>query len=397
MTTKFEEKLHKTGQKIALTFDEREAMRARLLSRIAHSEKPVVSPYSPMFYWQQLSVYIKPQYVSVALLTILIVGGISAAAEKSLPGETLYQVKTSVNENVLGLFAFSPQSKAQLHTELVVRRLEEVEKLAIAGKLNASTTAEAETKIDTNLAVIKDSVKQLENDNNSLAAADTSSKAESSLKAHEAILDTLADGNTSIQDVATKVGIQATALSLDRAGIDSRSTNTTLSVDLLVEQQKTAEEAISAMEITLASSTPVEIQIATLSVAPTLASTSIIATTTATTTDIVATTTDTKIDDKNDDVVTGTADTAFEKAQIKLKYATDLFAQGKARFEEKNYGEAFVLLKKAEKIALEARLILQVGDMPEILPVSADTATSTATSTPTTSTPSIATTTVSAI
>ena len=358
MTNKFEEQIYNAGQKITLTFDERESMRAQLLSSIAHSERAVLSPYSPFFYWRHVSMYVKPQYVSVALLAVLLVGGISAAAEKALPGEPLYQVKTSVNENVLGLFAFTPQSKAQLHTELAVRRLEEVEKLAIAGKLDATTTAQAETKIDTNLAVIKDSVKQLETDNNSAAAADTSSKAESTLKVHEAILDTLASGNTSIQDVATKVGIQATALSLDRAGIDSRSASTTLSIDVLLNQQKVAQEAVAFMQSDLASSTATSTVEVPAEILP---------------------------EERNDTVaiVDVATSTSMTKAELKLQEASDILAKGSSKLDTKDYGEAFVLFKKAEAVALEARHILEVGDAPEITAVSNVISTSTATSTAT--------------
>ena len=356
--TKLEEKIYKLGQSVGLTFDEREALRARLLSKIAVSEREILSPFSPMFYWRFVSMYVKPQYVSVALVVLLVGTGVYSAAEKSLPGEPLYQVKTSVNENVLGLFAFTPQSKAQLHTELVVRRLEEVEKLAISGKLDATTTAAAEVKIDGNLAVIKDSVKQLETDNNSAAAAVTSSKAESSLKVHEAILGTLIDGNAAVnnavQDVATKVGIQATALSLDRAGIDSRNGSTTLSIDVLLTQQKVAQDAIAFAQAALASST-------------------------ATSTEMVAAIS--SISEATSTATSTVINIPLTRAQLKLQEASDLLAQGSKKLDVKDYGEAFVLFKQAEKMALEARHILEVGDAPEIISVSGEVSTSTATST----------------
>ena len=355
MNNKLEEKIYNIGQRVGLTFDEREAMRARLLSQIETSSRPELSPYSPLFYWRHVSMYIKPQYVSIALLAVLVVGGVSMAAENALPGEPLYQVKTSVNENVLALFAFTPQSKAQLHTDLAVRRLEEVEKLAIAGKLNASTTAEAETKIDSNLAVIKDSVKQLESENNATSAAVTSSQAESSLKVHEAILDTLANGNTSVQDIAAQVGIQATALSLDRAGMDSRNSSTTLSIEVLLDQQKIAQDAISFVQADLASSTPsstVELRALALSEP--------IATSTA----------------------TSTVAAPVSAAQTKLQEASDFLTQGSTKLDSKNYGDAFVLFKKAEQTALEAKAILNGEDASIVIPTPEDISTSTASTTP---------------
>ena len=362
-----EDKIRKLGQSIDLTFDERESVRAHLLSKIANSERGVVSPFSPMFYWRHVSVYVKPQYVSVALLVILVVGGVTTAAEKALPGEPLYQVKTSVNENVLGLFAFTPQSKAQLHTELAVRRLEEVEKLAISGKLDATATAAAEVKIDGNLAVIKDSVKQMENENNSTAAAVTSSKAESTLKVHEAILGTLVDGNDvvndAVQTVATKVGIQATALSLDRAGMDSRNSRTTLSIDVLLDQQKVAQDALASVQAALASST------ATSTIVDGVVSL------------FLSTSTDAATSTKTSIATTTVKSSRVIMVQEKLQIAADLLAQGSGKIEAKDYGEAFVLLKKAEKTALEALTILGAREKLETPVISEDVSTSTATTT----------------
>ena len=371
MTKKLEEQLYTSGQKIGLTFNEREAMRAQLLSSIVNSEQKIVSPYSPIFYWRFVSAYVKPQYVSIALLTVLVIGGVSFEAEKALPGEPLYQVKTSVNENVLAMFAFTPQSKAQLHTELAVRRLEEVENLAIAGKLDASTTAQAVSNINGNLAVVKDNVKQLENENNNTAAANTSSQAESSLKVHEAILNTLADGNTSVQDVATQVGIQATALSLDMAGMDSKNASTTLSIDVLLDQQKVTQDAITFLQSDLATTTATTtVNLNILNVA---SSTSLLATSTATTT---ATST------------MATSTSVVTSAQVKLQQASDLLAQGSNKLDAKDYGDAFVLFKKAEQTAVDARQILEGINLSGAISTSTATST-TATSTTATSTSSV--------
>jgi len=396
MTSKFEEKLYEAGQKIALTFDEREALRARLLTQIDRSSRPTLSPYSPMFYWRHISVYVKPQYVSLALLLVLITGGISVAAEKALPGQPLYQVKTSVNENVLALFAFTPQSKAQLHTYLAVRRLEEVETLAINGTLSASTTASAETSINGNLAVIKNSVAQLASENNNTAAADTSSKAESSLKVHEAILNTISDGNASInasvKDMAINVGIQATALSLDQAAIDSKVSSTTLSTDELMSQQKSARDAIAIIQAAIATSTIDASTTATSTVPLTddlfdtttdaTSTTAATTTATATSTSDLASTTEIVTATAT---ATSTADLITAQVQDKLQQATDFLTEGNSKLDNKDYGEAFILFKKAEKAALEGQLLLQPSSTLDVLDSTDTNATSTATSTSPTS------------
>lgn len=202
------------------------------------------------------------------------------------------------------------------------------------------------------MAVVKDSVNQLSNENNDVAAADTSSKAESSLKVHEAILSTLSDGNTpvndSIKDVALTVGIQATALSIDRAAIDSKTSSSTLSLDVVLDQQRNAKDAIAMLQETVATSTATSanlVSVTGLSVT--------ISTTSAT---------------------TSFSETADQKIKEKLQSATDLFNQANDKLSKKAYGEAFVLFKKSQKAVVEAELILRsdMGSNDDSLDTSID-------------------------
>ena len=52
-------------------------------------------------------------------------GGISYAAEGAVPGDALYPIKVSVNEEVRDLVAFSPEAKADWETRRLERRLAE--------------------------------------------------------------------------------------------------------------------------------------------------------------------------------------------------------------------------------------------------------------------------------
>lgn len=85
------------------------------------------SPFQKYFYFSYES-FVK---VTASFLVVFFVAGgtVSAFAEKAIPGESLYTVKTGVNEKIAGALAVSTSAKAEHETGLVVRRLEEVEKV----------------------------------------------------------------------------------------------------------------------------------------------------------------------------------------------------------------------------------------------------------------------------
>jgi hypothetical protein len=71
----------------------------------------------------------KPMAAAFAA-ALLIVGGVSVAAEGSLPGDVLYPVKVSINERVVDLAAVSEKADVRWETKVAERRLDEVKKLA---------------------------------------------------------------------------------------------------------------------------------------------------------------------------------------------------------------------------------------------------------------------------
>ena len=78
----------------------------------------------------------------VIALMIALGGGVSIAAEGSVPGDTLYTVKTQVNEQVRGMIATSAEAKAEWEAKLAERRLEEAAELEAEGKLDADVEQE---------------------------------------------------------------------------------------------------------------------------------------------------------------------------------------------------------------------------------------------------------------
>ncbi|HEY4493373.1 MAG TPA: DUF5667 domain-containing protein [Candidatus Paceibacterota bacterium] len=86
-----------------------------------------------------------PAYLA---LVLLLGTGVSFAAEGALPGDALYAVKTSFNENLRGSLTFSREARANWQARIVERRLEEAAELALAGKLDADTEARLASELE---------------------------------------------------------------------------------------------------------------------------------------------------------------------------------------------------------------------------------------------------------
>lgn len=119
--------LHTASKKVSLRDSDKTAIRAQLLSleQKPISPKPTLSPFLNVytFTWKHSA--------SLAFVALFFFsGGLSALADKSLPGSFLYPLKTDINEQVLAWFAVTPESKQELSIKLAQRRIEEAELIA---------------------------------------------------------------------------------------------------------------------------------------------------------------------------------------------------------------------------------------------------------------------------
>ena len=75
--------------------------------------------------------------LATLVLTLALGAGVSQAAERAIPGDIFYPIKTKVQEPVERLLtAKTPAAQAQFETNLVERRLDEAEKLVKENKLD---------------------------------------------------------------------------------------------------------------------------------------------------------------------------------------------------------------------------------------------------------------------
>jgi hypothetical protein len=98
--------------------------RQRLLSTLEAKEKKKTKHRMPLWGWQR-----RWAVALVAVLVVILVGvGTVTASASSLPGDTLYPVKTAT-EKVQGFFTFGSEAKANFYMKLSQRRLDELKLL----------------------------------------------------------------------------------------------------------------------------------------------------------------------------------------------------------------------------------------------------------------------------
>lgn len=250
------------------------------------------------------------------LIAVLVGGGVTFVANKSLPGDVLYSVKTSFNDNVLESFAFSSEGKAGVHVDIAEDRLEEAEKIVVDGSLKADVRAQLEANFKAHADRVAELVAKLL-DSDAAVAAKVASDFETSLKAHEDILAQLStDSNddvekTEIEKINAVVKARAEAAEAMR-----KKAETKLKTESSVEVKSAAEGRIGAAENKIA-----EVKKYLASVKARLGA-------------------------------EATAD-----AEARLVVAESTLAQANAQLSAQAFGDAFLLASQAHRIAQDAKLL----------------------------------------
>ncbi|HEX5774940.1 MAG TPA: DUF5667 domain-containing protein, partial [Candidatus Paceibacterota bacterium] len=107
-----------------------------------------------------------------SLLALLLIsgGGVTMAAERAVPGETLYAIKTQVNEKVGAAWVNTSEERARYSARLAERRVDEAIVLADEGKLDADTAAYLEEKVVLHIESSVSAVAALESEGEVAAA-----------------------------------------------------------------------------------------------------------------------------------------------------------------------------------------------------------------------------------
>lgn len=188
MTRNVEHQL-KELKKVHLTSEVRLRMREELLSYADLHAIPADSSSAQSAGFRFFTLGSRA-YTGLAAMMLLIVGagGTTYAAEKTLPGDVLYTVKTHVSEPIQTALIPSTKGQATWHAVLAERRLEEAATLASKNKLSESTQEELAANLSLHVVASAHSADELEMSGDSAASLDARSDLEARLTAHEQIL-----------------------------------------------------------------------------------------------------------------------------------------------------------------------------------------------------------------
>lgn len=135
--------------------------------------------------------------ISILVIVSLLMGGsVSLAAENTVPGDVLFTVKVHVNENVRGAVAVTPKAKAEWEVRLVERRLEEVEKLAVSQGVTPAVQNIAEDNLAQYTKHVENRIAKFEEDKDDEDAIETASKLSEVFNTHEQVLADLSVSGT---------------------------------------------------------------------------------------------------------------------------------------------------------------------------------------------------------
>lgn len=366
--------LHTELKKVTLEKSEKEVIRRAVLSVVlgksaqARKHSTVLSPfYSKIesltrgftpssFVWYRF--FRSSTYVSAFVIISLILGGsVSLAAERSLPGDALYGVKTDVNEKVQAFFIdASHESQANFQAKLAVKRVEEAEKLAVAGRLDDTTKAKIITGIEKHTTAFKAEVQKLSADKDYAKAITAASGLESSFKAHETVL--LAVEATTSSSTALALPPTTTPVPVTRIDENGMATTTIQPVvsglsetSVIGQVQATLSDVqttrIVAQDKVKTEETPGVIDSANSALDSAQKAIS-----------------DTQTYLEN--LKTKISPSAYADSLAKLTFSQHLFEIGKAQIDSQLYGDAFVSFQDALKKATEIKVSFEAANTLDI-------------------------------
>lgn len=291
---------------------------------ITHT-KPIISPFASRSGWHHFFILISnKKYISTLVIIMLILGGgVSAAAQEALPGDSLYPIKVHINESVRTRLAFSNEAEVAVEKDLANERLKEAEKLVVKGTLTKKAKNTIKEGFKKHADQTKALILNIKSEGNIEKAATINSDFESTLDAHASILGELSKKDPTnqeeIADVHSIVGVYLKdATKIRQEGEDT----------VVLSSTNKNEAEIKA-------STEVSLQAANAKIAEV-----------------------DKLLEQNKDITLETKTQAITR----ITTAKDIFAQGKAKFDAKEYNQAYILFQKAARTAQNTNLVISSED-----------------------------------
>jgi len=164
----FDTELKKRAEKTRLKAAERRVLRERILSYMEYHPLPssvrkpkeaygMIPSFVSTLTWSKMHV----RGLAGTFAAVFVVLVVPIAAERAVPGDVLYPVKTKVNESILSSFANSPYEKVAFETELLERRVAEARLLAKEGKLSEEKEAAIAETVKGHASAVQEGIAQL--------------------------------------------------------------------------------------------------------------------------------------------------------------------------------------------------------------------------------------------
>ncbi|MCC7436416.1 hypothetical protein IT402_00880 [Candidatus Nomurabacteria bacterium] len=173
----------KIFKNVNLSDQERFVLRAKIAKSIQTLEsKPKVSYfYSGIQHGLRIS-------LSTFLFIVFVGGSVSVVADNSLPGDALYPIKISVNEQIKGALIKNPEAKISYQTTLIDNRLTEIKTLAASKTLTKAKQETAQKALDSHIESLSKQLGTL-SDEKPKEALKVTASLEESLKAQKEDLE----------------------------------------------------------------------------------------------------------------------------------------------------------------------------------------------------------------
>ncbi|MFA5840819.1 MAG: DUF5667 domain-containing protein [Candidatus Paceibacterota bacterium] len=257
------ENINKAVKSIKLSPLERSSMRSFLLENLnstpMEENKSVTNGeesrlyYYYKFFTNNYFMINNNKFVPTLAIALIIAlsGGASAFAEKAVPGDLLYGVKTFVNEPVAGVFAFTKEEKTEWKERLVERRLDEAQKLVSRGGLSEVNRVNLENQIKVKIDEFNVNVNELAlQKNQDINSSDLNIRLRASLAAYKNVLEALSAEPTLAVDtkVETDKFINALAEYNDKVKNDNKNLELNVGVARDAAVAQVAPDNSSALE-----------------------------------------------------------------------------------------------------------------------------------------------------
>lgn len=282
MDNKIYNKFIQEVSKLQMTRQEKDRVFRAVLSgestenvKVENTTQPVARVKSPWNIYTVRSWIHIHKTVSVAVAIIIIIslggGGVVSASERSLPGDTLYPVKVSVVEPVKVALRTSPEAKAIVQSNLVNKRLEEVETLSVRDQLDEDKTATLERLIDEHTEDFSNEIDKVRVDGNDDIADDISISLQAKMNAHAMLIEKLEDGKDTAQVeparfMAKVVATEAVSVNTEKVSLHSKILERASRIKIKSEKGDSGEDDSSSAfasgeavsDVTLMSTSSVE-------------------------------------------------------------------------------------------------------------------------------------------